>query len=81
MKELEIQISTKGLFGTIVDGELYCMDPNHLKCILRRDFIEAHGNIPGVNQQAAWIIQRAQKFGREEGKEERRFDVLWRLKT
>lgn len=81
MKELEIQISTKGLFGTFVDGRLYCMEPNHLKSILRRDFIEAHGNIQGVNQQAAWIIKRAQTFGREEGREERRVDELWKLPT
>lgn len=42
--ELKIEISTHGRFGTIEDGVLYIINDNHIKSMLRKDYLEAHGH-------------------------------------
>lgn len=48
--ELELQVSTRGQFASIVDNKLFLMSDNHVKCLLRKDYIEANGNVPGLNR-------------------------------
>ena len=80
---LDLQISTGGRFASIVDGKLYIMAENHVKSLLRRDYIEANGNVPGLNRALNELLAD----GKEAAKTipltgaEHIFEEAWKLPT
>jgi sulfur relay (sulfurtransferase) DsrC/TusE family protein len=82
METLGIEISVKGRYGTIVDGKLFIMTDNHLKSLLRRDYIEAFGNSPGVNSLVKNIIEAGKYYGQTwKGEGSKTFAQAWSLPT
>lgn len=53
-----------------IDGQYKTMKRNHLKCIIRRDYLEAHGPFPGIDALLEQILDFAQHesmYGEREG--------------
>lgn len=82
MEELGIEISVKGRYGTIVGGDLFLMTDNHLKSLLRRDYIEKFGNSSGVNRLVENIIEAGKYYGKTwKGEGSKLFEKAWSLPT
>jgi hypothetical protein len=79
--DLGIEVSDRGRFGTIVDGELFLMSDNHVKSLLRRDFIEAHGHYPGINGIIAGFLAIIQKNAKLWTGPGRTHEVAYKLPT
>lgn len=80
--DLGIRLSTHGKFGTIVDNELYVVGDNHVKSLLRRDFLQMNGNHPGLNRMLEGFIMRAKEGGRKwEGDCDAVHAQAWKLPT
>lgn len=80
---LDLQISTGGRFASIVDGKLYIMTENHVKSMLRRDYIEAHGNVPGLNRVLTELLEDGKTAAKSYPLTgmEHVFEEAWKLPT
>lgn len=81
LKELGIDMSNRGRFATTLDGTLYMMHDNHVRCLLKRDYTEKYGKVKDSSQIIDSVIAFLKKKAKEIKGSEKVYDVAYKLPT